>query len=209
MGARSAGGTAAARDRERWEPKSAWASGTLPHVLGGSWVSQGPTKEGGSCFLVTEGEDALTNVFVKADVCERYYRTIRNSLLMILEGTVRRQGRLINVLAEGAAGLQQPPSQEVIFLVEESPAGGYEDRALGYSNLTEAGTPEELKRMAQHAVRRHFVGGAESPHHTAAPGERSLTMPPDHHAPVGGLHNGSLRPFSICRTAPARGSVGA
>ncbi len=52
---------------------------------------------------------------------------------------------------------------EIIFLVEESPEGGYEARALGYSIYTEADTFEELKKMVQDAVRCHFEE-AEKPH---------------------------------------------
>ena len=52
---------------------------------------------------------------------------------------------------------------EIIFLVEESPEGGYEARALGYSIYTEADTFEELKEMVQDAVRCHFEE-AEKPH---------------------------------------------
>lgn len=46
--------------------------------------------------------------------------------------------------------------KEIIFLIEESPEGGYEARALGYSIFTQADTFEELKRMIQDAVRCHF-----------------------------------------------------
>lgn len=46
--------------------------------------------------------------------------------------------------------------KEIIFLVEESPEGGYQARALGYPIFTEADTFEELKGMAQDAVRCHF-----------------------------------------------------
>jgi hypothetical protein len=46
--------------------------------------------------------------------------------------------------------------KEIIFLVEESPEGGYEARALSYSIFTEAATFEDLKRMAQDAVKCHF-----------------------------------------------------
>ena len=41
---------------------------------------------------------------------------------------------------------------EIIFLVEESPEGGYTARGLGHSIFTEADTWEELKE----AVRCHF-----------------------------------------------------
>jgi hypothetical protein len=45
---------------------------------------------------------------------------------------------------------------EIIFTVEESPEGGYEAKALGYSIYTEADTLEALKAMLQDAVRCHF-----------------------------------------------------
>lgn len=46
--------------------------------------------------------------------------------------------------------------KEIIFLVEESPEGGYEARALGYSIFTQADSFEELKRTIQDAVACHF-----------------------------------------------------
>ena len=49
--------------------------------------------------------------------------------------------------------------KEIIFLVEESPEGGYQAKALGYSIFTEADTFEELKRMVQDAVQCHFEAG--------------------------------------------------
>ena len=45
---------------------------------------------------------------------------------------------------------------EIIFLVEESPDGGYEARALGYSIFTEGETFDEVKENVQDAVRCHF-----------------------------------------------------
>ena len=45
---------------------------------------------------------------------------------------------------------------EVIFLVEEAPEGGYTARALGASIFTEADTLEELHAQARDAVRCHF-----------------------------------------------------
>lgn len=49
--------------------------------------------------------------------------------------------------------------REVVFLVQESPEGGYEARPLGYSVFTEADTLEELKEMVRDAVRCHFDEG--------------------------------------------------
>ena len=45
---------------------------------------------------------------------------------------------------------------EIVFVVEESPEGGFEARALGESIFTEADTFEELKEAAADAVKCHF-----------------------------------------------------
>jgi len=45
---------------------------------------------------------------------------------------------------------------EIIFSVHESPDGGYEAPALGFSIYTQADTLDELKVMVQDAVRCHF-----------------------------------------------------
>jgi hypothetical protein len=51
------------------------------------------------------------------------------------------------------------PETEVIFSVQESPEGGYEAQALGYSIFTQAETMDELKRNVREAVRCHFDNG--------------------------------------------------
>ena len=51
---------------------------------------------------------------------------------------------------------------EIVFLVQESPEGGYEARALGHSIFTEADTFDGLKAMLQDAVRCHF-GAVKAP----------------------------------------------
>ena len=48
---------------------------------------------------------------------------------------------------------------EIIFSVQESPEGGYEARALGYSIFTQANSLEELKTMLRDAVACHFTDG--------------------------------------------------
>jgi hypothetical protein len=50
-------------------------------------------------------------------------------------------------------------NSEIIFSIEESPEGGYEARALGYSIFTEADTMDELKRNVREAVQCHFDEG--------------------------------------------------
>jgi hypothetical protein len=48
---------------------------------------------------------------------------------------------------------------EVTFLVEEAPEGGYIARALGASIFTEADTPGELHAQVRDAVRCHVEEG--------------------------------------------------
>lgn len=49
-----------------------------------------------------------------------------------------------------------PMENEIIFLVQESPEGGYEARALGQSIYTAADSAEELRVMVRDAVVCHF-----------------------------------------------------
>lgn len=53
------------------------------------------------------------------------------------------------------------PLEEVVFIVEEAPEGGYTARALDVSIVTEADTLEELRRHVVDAVHCHF---ADQPH---------------------------------------------
>lgn len=48
---------------------------------------------------------------------------------------------------------------ELIFLVEEAPEGGYSARALGESIFTQAESIEELHRNIKDAVLCHFEAG--------------------------------------------------
>jgi hypothetical protein len=52
---------------------------------------------------------------------------------------------------------------EMIFLVEEDPEGGYTARALGHPIFTEADTEEELKAAVFDALRCHFDDQADMP----------------------------------------------
>jgi hypothetical protein len=52
-------------------------------------------------------------------------------------------------------------SKEIIFVVEESPEGGYEARALGHSIYTQAETLNDLRQMVRDAVNCHFDGEAK------------------------------------------------
>jgi hypothetical protein len=46
---------------------------------------------------------------------------------------------------------------KIIFIVEESPEGGYEARSLNHSIVTRADTFEALKEMVHDAVSCHFT----------------------------------------------------
>ncbi|HLD41366.1 MAG TPA: 2-oxoisovalerate dehydrogenase [Candidatus Omnitrophota bacterium] len=46
--------------------------------------------------------------------------------------------------------------KEIIFIVEESPEGGYQAQALGFSVYTEAESLEELKAKIKEAIECHF-----------------------------------------------------
>ena len=48
---------------------------------------------------------------------------------------------------------------ELIFLVEEAPEGGFTARALGHSIFTEAETVERLREQVRDAVQCHFDEG--------------------------------------------------
>lgn len=45
---------------------------------------------------------------------------------------------------------------EIIFLIDEAPEGGYTARAMGYSIFTEADSLPELHENIRDAVRCHF-----------------------------------------------------
>ncbi|MGE0021646.1 MAG: 2-oxoisovalerate dehydrogenase E1 subunit beta [Draconibacterium sp.] len=45
---------------------------------------------------------------------------------------------------------------EIIFIVKESPEGGYEGRALGFSIFVEGDTYEEMKENIRDAIHCHF-----------------------------------------------------
>ncbi|MHB0977142.1 MAG: 2-oxoisovalerate dehydrogenase [Candidatus Aquicultorales bacterium] len=47
-------------------------------------------------------------------------------------------------------------AREIIFMVEESPDGGFEAQALGYSIFIEADTYEELREAARDGVKCRF-----------------------------------------------------
>ena len=47
-------------------------------------------------------------------------------------------------------------ADEIVFLIEEAPEGGYAARALGYSIFTEAGNWSELREAVRDSIKCHF-----------------------------------------------------
>jgi predicted RNase H-like HicB family nuclease len=52
---------------------------------------------------------------------------------------------------------------ELIFLVEEDPEGGYNAKALGENIFTQGNTMKELKEMIKDAVECHFDSPEQMP----------------------------------------------
>jgi hypothetical protein len=71
------------------------------------------------------------------------------------------------------------PETELTFAVRESPEGGYEARAHGYSIFTQAETMDELKLNVQEAVRCHFDGAEPLPAIRFVKAGRILGSPKD------------------------------
>jgi hypothetical protein len=46
--------------------------------------------------------------------------------------------------------------KEIVFLIEESPEGGLEARALGFSIFTDGETLDEIRENVRDSVRCHF-----------------------------------------------------
>jgi len=80
-------------------------NGERVRVAGLVVVRQRPPTAKGFVFITMEDEDGLMNVIVKPDVYGRYYKVLRNCFLLIVEGTIQKQGGILNLLAEGAVGM--------------------------------------------------------------------------------------------------------
>jgi hypothetical protein len=53
--------------------------------------------------------------------------------------------------------------EEIVFMVEEDPEGGYNAKALGHSIFTEGETLEELRENIKDALKCHFDPEEEIP----------------------------------------------
>jgi error-prone DNA polymerase len=89
-------------EKERVVPAARLAEmpGNLVCKVGGLVITrQRPGTAKGFVFLTLEDETGLVNVIVRPDVYERYRRTIRQSMTVIVEGKLQKQDGCIDVLA--------------------------------------------------------------------------------------------------------------
>ncbi len=89
-------------EREQVIPAARLAEmpGNLVCKVGGLVITrQRPGTAKGFVFLTLEDETGLVNVIVRPDVYERYRRTIRQSMTVIVEGKLQKEGGCIDVLA--------------------------------------------------------------------------------------------------------------
>jgi error-prone DNA polymerase len=74
--------------------------GNLVCRVGGLVITrQRPGTAKGFVFLTLEDETGLVNVIVRPDVYERYRRTIRQSMTVIVEGKLQKEGGCIDMIA--------------------------------------------------------------------------------------------------------------
>jgi error-prone DNA polymerase len=73
--------------------------GTLVWVAGQVTVVQSPPTAKGFMFVTLEDEFGMVNVIVAPDVVARYRRVWRRTPLLAVQGSVQRQGPVVNLLA--------------------------------------------------------------------------------------------------------------
>ena len=91
---------------------------------------------------------------------QRRTGVLRRSPAMTRGGRTNKQRRFLTII-QRVIHLIVSFMNEIIFIVEDAPEGGFTARALGHSIFTEADTFKELKVQVRDAVRCHF--GDEAP----------------------------------------------
>jgi len=77
----------------------------IVRVAGVVTVRQRPPTAKGVCFLTLEDEFGMINVIVRPDRYEANRPKIRRAMILLIEGTMQRQGTVSNVMAEKLASL--------------------------------------------------------------------------------------------------------
>ncbi len=82
------------------------ADGRSVRLAGLLVVHQSPPTAKGFHFLTLEDEDGMSNVIVRPKVYEQFRRVIRGERLLLVGGTVQREGHVVNLLADWLAPLE-------------------------------------------------------------------------------------------------------
>jgi error-prone DNA polymerase len=103
----SAGPHVMAHHRQRMQQAGVLSSRDLTRCYEGAvvWVAgqvtvvQSPPTAKGFMFVTLEDEFGMVNVIVAPDVVARYRRVWRRTPLLAVQGSVQRQGPVVNLLA--------------------------------------------------------------------------------------------------------------
>jgi error-prone DNA polymerase len=77
-----------------------WPDGTLVKVAGLVLVRQRPGTAGGVCFITIEDETGVANLVVFQSLFEKYRKEILHSRLLMVEGKLQKEGKVIHVIAK-------------------------------------------------------------------------------------------------------------
>jgi len=78
---------------------------TLVKVVGPVVMHQAPPTAKGHHFVTLEDEESMVNIIIGPDVYAQYEQIVRESPLLIVEGTVQKKDNVINVLMRSASRL--------------------------------------------------------------------------------------------------------
>ncbi|RZK79090.1 MAG: error-prone DNA polymerase [Pedobacter sp.] len=74
--------------------------GTLIKVAGLVLVRQRPGTAGGVCFITIEDETGFSNLVVFQNLFEKYRKEILHSRLLMVEGKLQREGKVVHVIVQ-------------------------------------------------------------------------------------------------------------
>ena len=92
--------------RELGDPER-WAHGRGVRVAGIVLVRQRPATASGIVFMTVEDETGIANLIVWPKVFERFRRVARQSRIVLTQGRVERQGKVVHVVASELEGLDE------------------------------------------------------------------------------------------------------
>ena len=75
-------------------------NGKLIKVAGKVLVRQRPGTAKGVCFITIEDETDTSNIIVFPQLFDKYHKEIRNSILLMIEGKVQREGAVVHIIAQ-------------------------------------------------------------------------------------------------------------